>query len=73
MSEGRRAAMLFTALFPMNKDQFDIVKKEIARRKGLDSSVPTPEEIAVCERVTGFAYKDLWNKDNAFKFRSSHR
>ncbi len=67
------AAMLFTALFPMNKDQFDIVKREIARRKGLDSSVPTPEEIAVCERVTGFAYKDLWNKDNAFKFRSSHR
>lgn len=63
-------ALLFAAMYPMNKKQFDIIKKEIARRKGEDDSVATPEEIAVCEKVTGFKYDKLWNKDNAFKMKS---
>ena len=53
--------------FPLKKKEFDIVKKEIARRKGEDDSVITEEEKKVCEDVTGFAYNDLWNIDNAMK------
>lgn len=56
-------------LFPMNKPQFEIIKREIARRKGEDSSEATPEEIAVCEKVTGYAYDKLWNKENALKMK----
>ena len=51
----------------MNKREFDIVKKEIARRKGEDSSKATDEEIKVCEKVTGFKYNELWKKENAVK------
>ena len=61
-------AILFTVIFPMKKREFEIVKKEIARRKGLDDSVATEEEKRVCEKVTGFAFDKLWNKDNALKF-----
>ena len=61
-------AILFTVVFPMKKREFEIVKKEIARRKGLDDSVTTEEEKKVCEKVTGFAFDKLWNKDNALKF-----
>ena len=51
--------------FPMMQKEFNIVKKEIARRKGEDNSVITPEEIDVCEKVTGMSYDRLWNPDNA--------
>jgi oligogalacturonide transporter len=53
--------------FPLQKKQFDIVKKEIARRKGEDDSTITPQEIEVCEQVTGFKYENLWNSENAVK------
>ncbi|MBQ2089422.1 MAG: MFS transporter, partial [Lachnospiraceae bacterium] len=59
--------IFFTAKFPMGKREFDIVRREVARRKGEDDSVITPEEIEVCEKVTGFKYDELWNKDNALK------
>jgi len=59
--------LLFAKLFPVNKKEFDIIKKEISRRKGEDSSTPTEEEIRVCENVTGFKYENLWNPDNALK------
>ena len=52
-------------LFPLTGKEFAIVQKEIARRKGEDSSVITEEEIKVCEKVTGFTYDKLWNKENA--------
>ena len=29
----------------------------------------SPEEIAVCEKVTGFSYDRLWNRDNALKMK----
>lgn len=61
--------IFITAKFPMNKKEFLIIKKEIARRKGEDNSKITPEEIAVCEKVTGFRYDRLWNKDNALKLK----
>jgi len=63
------ATWIFAKIFPINKKEFDIVKKEIARRKGEDSSEATAEEIAVCEKVTGYAYSDLWNPDHALKFK----
>ena len=63
-------AILFTVWFPMKKKEFEIVKKEIARREGEDDSVATPEEIKVCEKITGFSYDKLWNKENALSFRS---
>lgn len=64
------AAILFTVVFPMKKKEFEIVKTEIARRKGEDSSAATPEEIKVIEKVTGYSYDRLWNSDNALKFRA---
>ncbi|MBE5842641.1 MAG: MFS transporter [Butyrivibrio sp.] len=61
-------AVVFAYLFPMNKPEYDVIKKEIKRRKGEDTSIATPEEIAVCEKVTGFKYDKLWNKKNATRF-----
>ena len=61
--------MLFTARFPMNKREFQVIRREIARRKGEDDSVITPEEIAICEKVTGFRYDKLWNRENALKLK----
>lgn len=57
------------ALFPLTGKEFAIIQKEIARRKGEDSSKITPEEIRVCEKVTGMSYDKLWNKENASKSR----
>ena len=59
--------MYATSRFPLQKKQFDIVKKEIARRKGEDDSLISEEEKAVCEQVTGFAYDRLWRNENASK------
>ena len=61
--------MFFTLRFPMNKKEFEMIRKEVARRKGEDDSEITPQEIEVCEKVTGFAYDKLWNKDNALKMK----
>ena len=57
--------LAFAVLFPVTKREFDIVKREIARRNGTDNSKITPEEIAVCEKVTGYKYNQLWNIENA--------
>ena len=59
--------LFFTARFPMSKAEFDVIRRETARRRGEDSSETTPEEIAICEKVTGFAFDKLWNKDNALR------
>lgn len=62
--------IVFTVLFPMKRKEFDVIKKEIARRKGEDSSKATEEEIAICEKVTGYKYDDLWNKAHALRMKS---
>ncbi len=59
---------IVTIAFPMGKEEFHVVVKEIARRKGEDTSVATEEEKRICERVTGFAYEKLWDRNNALKF-----
>ncbi len=51
-------------VFPLTGKEFRIVQKEIARRRGTDDSVITPEEIKVCEKVTGMSYDKLWNTEN---------
>ncbi len=50
--------------FPIQRREFEVVQKDIARRRGEDSSEVTEEERKICERVTGIAYENLWNKDN---------
>lgn len=63
-------AILFTVWFPMKKKEFQIIKKEIARRTGEDDSEATEEEIAVCEKLTGFSYDRLWDPENALSLKS---
>ncbi len=67
------ATLIFTKLFPMNQKEFEVITKEIARRKGEDDSVATAEEIAICEKVTGFSYDRLWNRENAVKMRNGRK
>ncbi len=64
------ATLYFAKKFPLNKPEFEIIKKEIGRRKGELDSEATPEEIAVCEKVTGYQYDKLWNQNNALKLRN---
>ncbi|MCR5155564.1 MAG: MFS transporter, partial [Butyrivibrio sp.] len=52
-------------VFPLTGKEFKVVQKEIARRRGNDSSVTTDEEKKICEKVTGLSYDRLWNRDNA--------
>ena len=63
-------AILFTVLFPMKKQEFEVIRKEVARRKGEDSSKATEDEIRIIEKVTGFKYDNLWNREHALKFKS---
>lgn len=54
---------IFGYMFPITKKEFDMVQKDIARRKGEDSSIPTEEEKRVLKKVTGFEYENLWNSE----------
>lgn len=65
-------AIIFTLLFPMKKREFAVIHKDIARRRGEDSSKADPEEIRIIEKVTGFSYDRLWNPENAMKFRAKN-
>ncbi len=62
--------LVFTVFFPMTKKEFEIIRREVKRRKGLDESICTEEEKRVCEKVTGFEYEKLWNRNNALKFKA---
>jgi oligogalacturonide transporter len=62
-------ALIATRLFPVTQKEFNIVKTEIARRKGEDQSTATAEEIAVCEKVTGYRYDELWNPARAYTLK----
>ena len=52
--------LIFGYMFPITKKEFELVHKEIARRKGEDDSVATEEEKKVLKRVTGIEYDQLW-------------
>ena len=57
--------LICAVLFPMTDKEFKLVQKDIARRKGEDSSVASEEEKAALKKVTGFSYENLWKKTNA--------
>ncbi|MEF3693119.1 MAG: MFS transporter [Acholeplasmataceae bacterium] len=56
--------MLFIRLYPLSQHAFSLMKSEIeVRKQGLTPN-PTDEEKLVLEKVTGYAYDNLWNKEN---------
>ena len=57
--------LVVAVLFPMTSTEFDLVQTEVARRKGEDIGMTTEEEKKMLEKVTGFSYDRLWNKENA--------
>ena len=59
-------------LFPITGKEFAVVQKEIARRKGEDTSETTEEEVRICEKVTGMAYDRLWDPDLAGLKKKKH-
>jgi len=65
---------LFLAIiFPVTKKEYEIICKEIERRKGEDKSIASAEEIAVCEKVTGYKFDKLWNVENAISTRTDEK
>lgn len=56
--------LILSIRFPIQRHEFEVIQKEIARHHGEDQSVTSEEEKRICERVTGIAYKDLWNRKN---------
>ena len=59
------ALFLTAVVFPMTGKEFAVIQKEIARRKGEESSETTEEEKKICETVTGYAYEKLWDPANS--------
>ena len=55
---------IFGYRLPMTEKEFNVIKKEIARRRGEDNSVTTDEEKQICEKVTGLSYDRLWDPKN---------
>ena len=53
------------ALFPLTGKEFQVIQQEIGRRKGEVQGEATPQEIKICEKVTGLPFDRLWNKNNA--------
>jgi oligogalacturonide transporter len=51
--------------FPITGREFDMVQKDIARRRGSEDAVVTDAEKEALQKVTGFAYDALWNPQNA--------
>ena len=57
--------LIVNIFFPIARKEFQIVQKDIARRKGQEAEAATEEEKATLEKVTGFPYDALWNPENA--------
>lgn len=57
--------LVVNIFFPITGKEFNMVQKDIARRKGMEFSMATAEEKAALEKVTGFSYTALWNPENA--------
>ena len=51
--------------FPITGKEFNLVQKEISRRRETGTGEATQEEKQILEKVTGFSYADLWNTENA--------
>ncbi len=57
--------ILVNIRFPITAKEFDMVQRDIARHKGTESTSATEEEKTALQKVTGFAYRDLWKPENA--------
>ena len=57
--------ILTNVAFPITGREFAMVQKDIARRKGSESSKASNAEKAALQRVTGFAYDSHWSQANA--------
>ncbi|MBQ6388923.1 MAG: MFS transporter [Mogibacterium sp.] len=57
--------LICALLFPVTDKEFNLVQKEVARRKGDEAGEATEEEKQILKKVTGFEYDDLWKKENA--------
>ena len=57
--------LIVAVIFPMTSGEYDLVIREVARRKGVEKGEATEEEKKTLERVTGFSYDRLWNRENA--------
>ena len=57
--------LIVNVFFPITGKEFEIVQKDIARRKGMESGKAAEEEKAALKKVTGFSYDALWNQANA--------
>ena len=57
--------LIVAVIFPMTSEEYDLVLREIARRKGEEKGEATEEEKKMLEDVTGFSYDRLWNRENA--------
>ena len=57
--------IIVDVVFPITGKEFDMVQKDIARRRGDEPAPATAEEKQVLEKVTGFAYDALWSRENA--------
>lgn len=63
--------LFVTWKFPMGKKEFEIIVREVQRRKGEEHSSITEDEKRICEKVTGFKYENLWDKNNALRFKNN--
>ena len=55
--------LIVAVIFPMTSGEYDLVIREVARRKGEEKGEATEEEKKMLEEVTGFAYERLWDRD----------
>ena len=59
--------IIFAVLFPINDKEFAVIQKQLKSRRNHEEPDATEVEIRICEKVTGFKYKDLWQESNALK------
>lgn len=57
--------LYFTYKFPITKETYDILSREIERREGKIDAHISHEDRSVCEQITGFNFDQLWKEENA--------
>ena len=60
---------IVAVIFPLSGKEFNVVSREIERRRGEEKTTITDEEKLICEKITGLKYEDLWNERNANKLK----
>lgn len=55
---------IFAMKFPMTEKEYNVIKRDIARRRGEDIPAATEEERRICERVCGISYNRLFDPAN---------